>query len=93
MKDEVEYLLDSKLSIEDASALIESKVSFDQFQNELDRVFARMEETVDHIRRMRVKAETDIANLSTQLQEKVGVEDLNSLLETKANKQSVVAAL
>lgn len=93
MKEEVVYHLDSKLSIEDAQSLLESRVPLDRFSGELDRVFARMEESVEDMKRMRAKAEADLININAQLNLKPTIEEINILLETKANKQSVVAAL
>lgn len=52
-----------------------------------------MEETVDDLKRMRNKVESDLANLENELLLRPTNEDVQAQLETKANKQSVTNAL
>lgn len=57
LKDEVEYHLQHKLSILDAKTLFEQKVSASRWEEEAETIFARMEETVEDIKRLRNKVE------------------------------------
>ena len=94
-KADLQYLLSNKVSIEELNKVLDHKASAHEVNLELSSLQNKIDELHrDLTKRVQTCAlQKDLAYLSTVLETKASVDDMNEALQSKANKQSVANAL
>jgi mannose/fructose/N-acetylgalactosamine-specific phosphotransferase system component IIB len=94
-KNDLQYLLSNKVSIEEMQKLLASKSNAHEINVQIQQLDAKVE---DAYREMNQKMATfalqkDLSYLSTLVDHKANIEEVNESLQQKANKTSVANAL
>jgi DNA repair exonuclease SbcCD ATPase subunit len=92
-RSDVQYLLSNKASIEEVRSLLDGKASVRDLESEVKSLQISVEEVSRDIARRLARFPDEITQLSSQLSEKVSIQEFEDALQTKANKQTVANAL
>lgn len=91
----MQYFLSNKVSVEEVSRLLQNKTNTHEINSQIQHLDAKVE---DIYREIQQKMSTfalqkDFGYLSTLMEQKASIEEVNEGLQQKANKTSVANAL
>ena len=95
IKSDFQYLLANKASIDEVKSLLDSKASLQELKSEISSIYQK---TDDNYREINKRFSNTVNNrdfqaLSSAVETKANLTEMNEQLESKANKQSVSNAL
>jgi len=95
LNDDLNYLLSNKVNKEEIRALTDNRVGLQDFRREVDRMDDKLTDFYNETQRKfsSLATQRDFQNLTSMVESKVSVSQLNTELELKADKQTVEKAL